>query len=139
MISLASELTDRKGQHARGWLFYDAECDFCTRIARFLSRPMRRRRLGIAPLQDPRVGALLGLSVEELLHAVRFLAPDGSLHSGADAFLALAREMWWTRPLIWMCKIPGARAVIHAGYRYVARNRRCQAEQCEANQAAART
>jgi len=34
VISLASEMTDRKGQHARGWLFFDAECEFCTAIAR---------------------------------------------------------------------------------------------------------
>jgi len=128
MISLASDLTDRKGQHARGWLFYDAECGFCTRIARFLAKPMRRRRLGIAPLQDPRVGALLGLSVEELLHAVRFLAPDGSPHSGADAFLTLAHEIWWARPLIWMSRIPGASAAMHTAYGWIARHRKCNAE-----------
>jgi predicted DCC family thiol-disulfide oxidoreductase YuxK len=139
MISLTSEMTDSKGQHARGWLFYDAECNFCTRIARWLVRPMRRRRLGIAPLQDPRVGMLLGLSLEELLYAVRFLAPDGSLHSGADAFLVLAREFWWARPLIWIARIPGARGVIHAGYRYVARNRRCQAERGEHQTSSVRT
>src|SRR5712672_2168387 len=28
MISLASEFTDGKGRHARGWLFFDAECGF---------------------------------------------------------------------------------------------------------------
>ncbi len=26
MISLVSEYTDGKGRHARGWLFFDAEC-----------------------------------------------------------------------------------------------------------------
>jgi predicted DCC family thiol-disulfide oxidoreductase YuxK len=131
MISLASELTDRKGQHARGWLFYDAECNFCTRIARALARPMKRRRLGVAPLQDPRVGALLGLSLEELLYAVRFLAPDGQLHSGADAFLALARQIWWARPLIWLSRIPGVNRLMHKAYSWIARHRKCNAESCE--------
>jgi hypothetical protein len=28
MISLASEFTDAKGRHARGWFFFDAECGF---------------------------------------------------------------------------------------------------------------
>jgi predicted DCC family thiol-disulfide oxidoreductase YuxK len=130
MISLASEMTDSKGQHARGWLFYDAECEFCTRIARWLSRPMKRRHLGVAPLQDPRVGALLGLSLEELLYAVRFLAPEGRLHSGADAFLVLVREFWWARPLIWLSKIPGVKPLMHAAYRWIARHRRCNAEAC---------
>ena len=128
MISLTSEMTDSKGQHARGWLFYDAECEFCTRIARWAASPMKRRRLGVAPLQDPRVGALLGLSLEELLYAVRFLAPDGRLHSGADAFLVLAREFWWARPLIWLARIPGMHAIMHSAYNWVARHRKCNAE-----------
>ena len=131
MISLASEITDRKGQHARGWLFYDADCSFCTRIARWLARPMKHRNLAIAPLQDPRVSALLGLSLEELRYAVRFLAPDGQQHSGAEAFLALAREIWWARSLIWLSKIPGVKAAMHAAYSWIARHRKCNAEACE--------
>ena len=130
MISLTSEMTDSKGRHARGWLFYDADCGFCTRIARWLARPMKRRQLGVAPLQDPRVTSLLGLPPQELLLAVRYLGPSGSQHSGADAFLAMAREFWWMRPLIWLSRIPGVMAAMHAGYRWVARNRKCTAEQC---------
>ena len=130
MISLASEMTDRKGQHARGWLFYDADCGFCTRIARWLAGPMKRRLLGVAPLQDPRVISLLGLPPQELLLAVRHLAPDGSQHSGAAAFLALSQEFWWARPLVWMSRVPGVMAMMHAAYRWVARNRKCNGEQC---------
>ena len=130
MISLASEMTDSKGRHARGWLFYDAECDFCTRIARWLGRPLKRRGLGIAPLQDPRVGALLGISPQELLRAARFLAPDGRQYAGADAFLLIAREIWWARPLIWLARIPGVKAALHAAYSWIARHRKCNAEVC---------
>ncbi len=64
MISLVSEYTDGKGRHARGWLFFDAECKFCTRIARWLAPILERRGIALAPLQDPRVGALLGMSRE---------------------------------------------------------------------------
>ena len=60
MITLVDELTDRKGRQARGWLFFDAECGFCTRIARWLAPILARRGLGVAPLQDPRVSGLLG-------------------------------------------------------------------------------
>jgi len=62
MISLVNEYTDGKGRHARGWLFFDADCKFCTRIARWLAPILERRNLGVAPLQDPRVSALLGLT-----------------------------------------------------------------------------
>ena len=130
MISLASEMTDSKGQRARGWLFYDADCGFCTRIARWLARPMKRRQLGVAPLQDGRVTSLLGMPPQELLLAVRYLAPDGSQHSGAEAFVTLAREFWWARPLVWISRIHGVMGVMHAGYRWVARNRECNGEQC---------
>ena len=63
---------------------------------------MRRRGLAVAPLQDPRVGALLGLSPQELLRAIRYLSTDGTQYSGADALVALAREFWWARPVVWM-------------------------------------
>ncbi len=130
MISLTSEITDGKGWHARGWLFYDADCEFCTRIARWLARPMKRRGLETAPLQDPRVSALLGVSGEELLRAVRYLAPDGVPYEGADALLVLAREMWWAQPLIWLSRIPGVKGLMHAAYGWIARHRKCNAEVC---------
>jgi predicted DCC family thiol-disulfide oxidoreductase YuxK len=128
MISLTSEMTDGKGRHARGWLFFDAECEFCTRIAAWMEAPMRRRGLAVAPLQDPRVGALLGLSPQELLRAIRYLSTDGTQYSGADALVALARQFWWVRPLIWMFQIPGGTRVMRAGYGWVARQRRCHAQ-----------
>jgi predicted DCC family thiol-disulfide oxidoreductase YuxK len=136
MISLASEMTDSKGRHARGWLFFDAECEFCTGIARWLMGPMKRRGLAVASLQDPRVGTLLGLSREELLRAVRFVLTDGSQYLGADAVLAVARELWWTRPLVRMAKLPGVMSVMRAGYRWVARRRRCPAEHCPVDRVA---
>lgn len=130
MISLASEMTDSKSRHARGWLFFDADCEFCTRIAMWLMPPMNRRGLAVAPLQDPRVGVLLGLSREELLSAIRFVAEDGSRSSGANAVLAAMRELPWTRPLLWILKVPGTRAMMRSGYRWVARQRQCPAERC---------
>lgn len=134
MISLTSEMTDSKGRHARGWLFYDAECEFCTRIAAWLAFPMKRRALATAPLQDPRVGALLGLTREELLRAVRFLTPDGRQYSGADALLAVARELWWARPLVWVSRAPGALPALRRGYRWGAQRGRCPAQGCAAGQ-----
>jgi predicted DCC family thiol-disulfide oxidoreductase YuxK len=130
MISLTNEYSDGKGRHARGWLFFDAECGFCTRIARWVSRPLQRRGLGVAPMQDPRVGSLLGMTREELLKELRFLDADGRLYGGAKALLAVAREIAWARPLIWISRIPGMHAALDAGYRWVAAQRNCHAVQC---------
>jgi len=134
MISLVSEYTEGKGRHARGWLFFDAECKFCTRIARWLAPILERRGIALAPLQDPRVGALLGLSREELLFEMRFLLSDGSQFGGADAAVALTREIWWGRPLLWVSRIPGMMEVLRKGYRWVAANRSCAAASCPTDQ-----
>src|SRR2546429_9425631 len=85
MISLVSEYTDGKGRHARGWLFFDAECQFCTRTARWIAPILEKRGMALAPLQDPRVGALLGMPREELMFEMRFLLSDGSQYGGGDA------------------------------------------------------
>jgi len=130
MISLTHEYTDTKGRHARGWLFYDAECAFCTRIARWVAVPLRRRGLAVASLQDPRVASLLGMSRAQLLRELRFLDPDGSLHSGAKALLALSREITWARPLLWLSHIPGMDSVLDAAYRWAAAQRNCHSLQC---------
>jgi predicted DCC family thiol-disulfide oxidoreductase YuxK len=135
MISLVSEYTDGKGRHARGWLFFDAECRFCTRIARWIAPILERREMALAPLQDPRVGALLGMPCEELMLEMKFLLSDGSQYGGADAAVALAREIWWARPLVWISKIPGMMEILRRGYRWIAASRSCAAVSCEAGQA----
>jgi predicted DCC family thiol-disulfide oxidoreductase YuxK len=127
MISLASEMTDSKGRHARGWLFFDAECEFCTRTAAWLIPSMKRRGLAVAPLQDPRVGVLLGLSREQLRRTIRFVLADGTQHQGADAVFAVARELKW--PVRWMSNTPGILPAARAVYRWLARRRRCPAQE----------
>lgn len=135
MISLASEFTDGKGRHARGWLFFDAECGFCTRTARWLRPILERRGLAVAPLQDVRVGELLGLAKPELLRELRFLLSDGRQFGGADAVVAVARETWWGRPLAWLAKLPGMMMQMRRGYYWFAGRRSCVAVRCEVAEA----
>ena len=130
MISLTSEFMDSKSIHARGWLFFDAECAFCTRIARVLAPILRRRGLALAPLQDPRVGALLGLPRQELLREMRFLLSDRTQYGGADAAIAMAREIWWARPLVWLANVPGMMNLLRSAYRSFATRRKCVAQTC---------
>jgi predicted DCC family thiol-disulfide oxidoreductase YuxK len=130
VISLASEFTDAKGRHARGWFFFDAECGFCTHVAQWIAPILRRRGMDIAPLQDPRVRALLGLSQSELLREMRVVMADGTHNGGADAAVALAHEIWWARPLVWLSKAPGATGLLRRVYRWIASKRNCGAENC---------
>lgn len=47
--------------------------------------------MALAPLQDPRVAELLGLSHEDLMKEMQFLMSDGRRYGGADAAVQLAR------------------------------------------------
>jgi predicted DCC family thiol-disulfide oxidoreductase YuxK len=138
MISLTSEFTDGKGRHARGWLFFDAECRFCTRTAQWLAPILERRGMSVAPLQDPRVGALLGLSRFELMREMRFLLSDGSQSGGADAAVALAREIWWGRPLVLISKLPRMMETLRRAYGWIAARRSCAATLCPSAQVSPR-
>jgi predicted DCC family thiol-disulfide oxidoreductase YuxK len=130
MISLADEYTDAKGRQARGWLFFDAECGFCIRLAGWIEPILLRRGMAVAPLQDPRVGALLGLQRAALLREIRYLWSDGTQYLGAEAMVTVAREIWWGRPLVWFSKIPGGMNLLRRGYRWVSAQRNCHAGQC---------
>jgi len=127
MLSLANDYTDTKGRHAHGFLFFDADCGFCTRTARWLEPILARRGFAVAPLQDPRVGSLLGLSQEELLRELRFLLSDGTQFGGADAVLAVARQIWWAQPLVWLSHIPAMKPLLRSAYRWIATRRSCAA------------
>lgn len=127
MISLISEFTDSKGRHARGWLFFDTDCAFCTKVVRALAPALQERGFALAPLQDPRVGPLLGLSPPELLREMRLLLSGGQQFGGADAAVALAGEIWWARPLVWLAAIPGMMPVLRSAYRWIAVRRHCAA------------
>ncbi len=127
MISLTSEFTDTKSRHARGWLFYDADCSFCVKIARAIAPTLIKRNFALAPLQDPRVGTLLGLSQTELLLEMRLLLSNGKQTGGADAAVALAREIWWARPLVWLSRLPGMMQLLRGTYRRIAARRKCSA------------
>jgi predicted DCC family thiol-disulfide oxidoreductase YuxK len=127
MISLTSEFTDSKSRHARGWLFYDADCHFCVKIVRALAPTLQKRNFALAPLQDPRVAALLGLSQNELLLEMRLLLSNGQQSGGADAAVALAHEIWWALPVEWLSKLPGMMQLFRRAYRWIAARRKCSA------------
>jgi hypothetical protein len=81
---------------------------------------------------------LLGLPREELMREMQFLLSGGSRVGGADAAVALAREIWWGRPLVWISKIPGMMEILRKGYRRVAESRSCAGVSCPANESSTR-
>lgn len=132
MISLISELTDAKGRSAaRGWVFFDAGCSFCSAWARHLHGTLTARGFGLAPLQSPRVRALLNLPEHELLREMRLLMPDGNVLGGADALIYLAQNIWWAWPVYALAHLPGMRGLLLSAYRWFAARRHCLASTCD--------
>jgi predicted DCC family thiol-disulfide oxidoreductase YuxK len=82
-------------------------------------------------LQAPWVASSVGMPVEELLHDVRLLTPEGKLISGADVYLHAARRIWWAQPFAYWFSLPGFRTLLDLGYRSVADNRRCIGGTCK--------
>jgi predicted DCC family thiol-disulfide oxidoreductase YuxK len=130
MISLSSEMTDTKGRHARGWVFFDRDCSICTSLARRFRRPLELRGFGLAALQDPRVQALLALPLDDLLWEMRVATADGKIYGGAEAIVYLARQIWWAWPLYAVAKLPGVPRILDAGYRWFADHRTCASGFC---------
>ena len=125
MISLISEITDRKGRRAAGWVFYDGECDFCRSLVRRFRSTLEKRGFGLAPLQDPRVATLLGLAPNLLLQEMRVLTAKGEVVGGAQAVTFLARKIWWAWPVYAAAKLPGMPPLLRVLYRWVADHRHC--------------
>jgi hypothetical protein len=79
---------------------------------------------------------LLGLPEEELLRELRFLPGNGRHYGGADAIVALAREIWWARPLSWVANVPTFMAAFRRAYKGFAERRNCHAVRCRREQPA---
>lgn len=113
-----------------GIVLYDGECGFCTRWLRYWTPLLHRHGYGVDTLQAPWVSQRLGMSAGELLSDIRLIRPDGTLISGADAYLDVMRRVWWTYPLYVVCRLPGFNAIFRNAYRSFARNRYCISGQC---------
>jgi predicted DCC family thiol-disulfide oxidoreductase YuxK len=132
MISLTSELTDTKGSRAEnGWVFFDRECEICTRLAHRFRGALARRGFGLAALQDPRAASLLSIPPEDMLREMRVLTTEGALYGGANAILFLAGRIWWAWPVYVAGRLPGCGWLLDAGYRWFATHRRCSRQGCK--------
>jgi len=118
-------------QPARGWVFYDAQCGFCSRWLTFWQPTLNKHGYAIAPLQEPWVVAYFKLPMHELLYDLRLITRDGQSASGADVYLQVARNIWWAWPFYAVFSLPGFNRLIHIGYRWFARNRYCISHACK--------
>lgn len=125
-----SATDSRAHRPPNGWVLYDGECAFCTRWVGFWSGVLRRHGFATGELQAPWVTERLRMAPDELLHDIRVLTRAGAVVSGADVYLYVWRRIWWAWPLYAIFSLPGFNRLIHAGYRWFARNRYCVSGAC---------
>jgi predicted DCC family thiol-disulfide oxidoreductase YuxK len=109
-------MTVHNATRLRGWVFYDANCGFCTATAGRFRQILARRGFRVVP--------------SGLWGELRLLTVEGHTRGGADAVLYLARHIWWAWPLWAVARLPGMRRVMHTGYRWIAAHRYCVSDSC---------
>jgi predicted DCC family thiol-disulfide oxidoreductase YuxK len=74
-------------------LVYDGECEFCTRLARWVQQRDRRGRISVRPNQEEGLIEGLGLSREEVDRAAWAVESGGRKFEGAAAINRVLSEL----------------------------------------------
>jgi predicted DCC family thiol-disulfide oxidoreductase YuxK len=106
-----------------GWILYDGRCGFCIRWVHLWEKVVERRGFALKDLQSAWDDGSLNVPQESLLDDIRVLTREGDLVSGADAYLHVARRIWWAWPFYELFSLPGFNSVLWWGYRWFNRNR----------------
>jgi lipase maturation factor 1 len=114
-----------------GWILYDGECGFCFRWVHFWEKVVGRRGFALRGLQSAAADGSLQIPPENLLDDIRVLTCTGKLESGADAYLYLARRIWWAWPFYAIFSLPGFNWLLWRGYRWFNRNRYRISRHCQ--------
>jgi predicted DCC family thiol-disulfide oxidoreductase YuxK len=117
-------------EQIEAWVLYDANCGFCTSLARRFAGILARHRFVLLPLQTRWVREQLALDESELLAEMRLLLPDGKTFGGADALVEIGQRFWWARPLAVLGRSTIGMTCLRIVYRWIARNRSCRSNLC---------
>ncbi len=103
----------------------------CCRWAGRFAAWLKRNGFLLVPLQSAAIRAILNLPEKKLLEEMRVVSRDGAVFSGADAFVYLAKAIPCGKVFYWIASLPGMAPLLRTGYRWIARNRTCEAGLCE--------
>ena len=116
-----------------GWVLYDADCRFCSALAKRFRALLAARRFELLPLQTPWVRQKLDMANHALLAEMRLLKPDGTNLGGVDALLEISRLFPSTWPIRQLARFAAIKNLFHAIYRWIARHRHCASGACAIN------
>ena len=111
------------GRVLKGWILYDGACGFCYRWVHIWQEVVEGRGFEIKDLQSASREHMLEIPQEHLLDDIRVLTSNGDLYLGADAYLYVARRIWWAWPFYALFSLPGFYWLLWQGYSWFNRNR----------------
>lgn len=106
-----------------GWILYDGSCGFCYWWVHFWEAVVAKRGFALKDLQTASADGTLSIDKDRLLDDIRVLDVDRRLISGADAYLYVAKRIWWAWPFYALFSLPVLRQIMEAAYRWFNRNR----------------
>jgi predicted DCC family thiol-disulfide oxidoreductase YuxK len=106
-----------------GWVLYDGGCGFYFRWVHLWEKVVERRGFCLKDLQSAWEDGSLTCPQQKLLDDILVLTRDGKLESGADAYLFVARRIWWAWPFYAIFRLPGFNWMLRHGYCWFNRNR----------------
>jgi predicted DCC family thiol-disulfide oxidoreductase YuxK len=106
-----------------GWVLYDGGCGFCFRWVHFWEKKIAKRGFALKDLQSAWKDGSFKSPEDKLLNDIVVLTVDGNIEHGADAYLFVARRIWYGWPFYAIFSLPGFNWVLWRGYRWFNRNR----------------
>jgi predicted DCC family thiol-disulfide oxidoreductase YuxK len=113
-----------------GWILYDGGCGFCFHWVHLWEKVVESRGFAVKSLQAASADGTLRIPQEKLLDDIRVLTRRGQQASGANAYLYVARRIWWAWPFYALFRLPGFNWILWAGYRWFNRNRHRISRHC---------
>ncbi len=92
----------------RGWILYDGSCGFCYWWVHLWEKVVAKRGFALKDLQTASADGTLSIDKNQLFDDIRVLDTEGRLISGADAYLYVAKKIWWAWPFYALFCQPGS-------------------------------
>ncbi|MGK2883099.1 MAG: thiol-disulfide oxidoreductase DCC family protein [Mycobacterium sp.] len=107
----------------QGTLFFDGECEMCTRSRNLLERMNRTGYVVTEPYQHDGTAERLGIADDRLPESVWWLDATGQVSSAAEACNAAVSAALGTRLPLSIYRLPGMRFIQERIYHWVATHR----------------
>ncbi|MCB1122026.1 MAG: DUF393 domain-containing protein [Verrucomicrobiae bacterium] len=113
------------------WILYDTECGICRMTQWCLAKSFEQRGFRWESLHADWVRDATRMDRTQLLEDMKVLSEGDGIYAGVDAWLYLARYVWWLFPLRLLGTWNLGYRCMDFIYRTLAANRHCFSGSCQ--------